>query len=196
MSFALNLSLIILVLLLIPTVYAGLIGAPYVPSFRAAFRRAFDRIKLGHGDLLVDLGAGDGKVLIEAARRGARAYGFELSPILWAVSSIRALGRRRVTVRWRNFLKQTLPPDTTVVFIFLLPDHMAKIQAYLSRQHLPRAKYCLVYAFPFPGLTPREVIREPKCLPLYIYDFGAVAWKNDQTPMTNDHSNPKAPMTK
>ncbi|PIT98206.1 MAG: hypothetical protein COT71_01920 [Candidatus Andersenbacteria bacterium CG10_big_fil_rev_8_21_14_0_10_54_11] len=174
-----NIASLLFLLALVPTAYAGLIGAPYAPTWNRAIRRGFARITLGPADHLVDLGAGDGRTLIAAASRGAAATGYELSPVLWGIAAIRSLRYRRVKVKWRNFYKQTLPPDTTVVFVFLMPDHMQQIRRVLSRQTLPRGRRCLVYAFPFSGIKPLEVIKEPNCLPLYVYDLAKLTMQGD-----------------
>lgn len=166
-----TLLVIIFLVLLIPTAYAGVIGAPYAPTFTPAIKQAFDYIKLGQEDTLIDLGAGDGRVLLAAARRGAASLGYELSPIMWAVVLLRTLGNKKIKIKLRNFYKQSLP-NATVIFAFLMPKNMPKVRQYLSKQTLPNGRYLLVYAFPLPPDTkPLHVIRVPKCAPLYIYDL-------------------------
>lgn len=164
--------LVIVLVLLIPTGYAGLIGAPYAPTFAAAYKRAFEYINLGSSDKIVDLGSGDGKVILEAARRGASGVGYELSPIFWIISSLRGMGKKGVSFQMKNFYKLELPSDTTVVFAFLMPEHMNEIKDLLAKQTLPRAKYFLAYAFPLPKeIEPLHVVHEPKTARLYIYDL-------------------------
>ncbi len=160
----------IFLLLLLPTAYAGMIGAPYAPTFTPAIKRALKKIKLGAGDTLIDLGAGDGKVLIQASKLGAAAIGYELSPIMWFIAWIRLLGHRRAKIYLRNFYNKKLP-DATVIFIFLMPDKMKRVHEYLKKQHLPNGKYVLVYSFPFPDIAPQEIIITPKCGKIYVYDF-------------------------
>ena len=154
-------------LALIPTAYAGLIGAPYAPTRLPVVVQAFKKLGIGTDDTVVDLGAGDGKILLEAKRRGARVVGYELSPIMWLVSRLRG-----VPVRYANFYKQQLPEKTTVVFAFLMPKTMKRIRRYLAEQHLPQAKYLLAYTFPLPQeVHPMTIIREDKCGPIYVYDL-------------------------
>lgn len=173
------------VAVLIPTAYAGKIGAPYAPTRIAVVRRAFNMLEVGEDDVLVDLGAGDGKIVLEAAHRGARAIGYELSPIMWFVSWLRtqipprrwnlgSLRRQRwqePVVRFGNFYKKKLPQDTTVIFAFLMPYSMAGLKEYLVSQRLPNAKVLLSYAFPLKDEESLTVVREKKCAPLYVYDL-------------------------
>jgi hypothetical protein len=184
------------VVLLIPTAYAGLIGAPYAPTRTAAIRKAFAAINIGPEDVVVDLGAGDGKVLLEAAARGAKAIGYELSPIMWTVALVRSIvfqllpsaimtpsespphlrGRKTlIRVRYGNFYKKTLPPETTIIFAFLMPDKMERLRQYIVKQSLPQGKFLLAYTFPFKDIPPLHVIREPKCGPVYVYELSSLS---------------------
>lgn len=156
--------------LLIPTAYAGMIGAPYAPTRLAVVKKAFDRLGLGAGDRLVDLGAGDGKIVLEAARRGATAVGWELSPILWLVAKVRTWRQRGAMIRYGNFYKQPLG-EATVVFAFLMPNNMPRVRAYVAGQRVPHGRYFLAYAFPLADEPPLQVVREKNCAPLYVYDL-------------------------
>ncbi len=103
-------------------VFFGLIilrGAPYVPSRSAYIAKAFtDLYLLSDRDVLVDLGSGDGIVLREAAKKGARAVGFELNPVLYMTA--RLLSRRQplVNVYLTDIWLTPLPGETTVVYFF------------------------------------------------------------------------------
>ncbi|MEX2054808.1 MAG: methyltransferase domain-containing protein [Candidatus Andersenbacteria bacterium] len=164
--------------LLIPTAYAGYIGAPYAPTRIAVVKKAFDFIDLGADDTLIDLGAGDGKIVREAAARGAKAIGFELSPIMWVIAWLRTRRYPQAHIRYRNFYKQPLE-EATVIFAFLMPKHMPEIRELLKQKPLSRAKFCLAYAFPFPDVVPFTVIQAPQCAPLYVYAMKDVASPNN-----------------
>lgn len=183
------LFLIIFIILLIPTAYAAYIGAPYVPVRRPALKKAFDKLQIGSQDTVVDLGAGDGGVLVEVARRGARAVGYELSPIMWAIAWVRLsifragktpgvngktpgveeARRRTPQIFLKNFYRQTLPPDTTIIYTFLMPQNLPRLVNYLATQKLPRAKYLLSYTFALPNTPPRDIIQTPAHGTIYVY---------------------------
>lgn len=166
-------SLIVLLLLLplIPTAYAGIIGAPYMPTRIAPVRKAFEQFSVGEGDVLLDIGAGDGKILRAAAERGAQAIGYELSPILWVVAKVRTWKNTRIRVRYKNFFKAKLPSDTTIVFAFLMPEKMPKVRRFLRKQTLPKGKYFMSYMFPFKDVVPLRIIQAPKAGAVYIYNL-------------------------
>lgn len=161
------------VALLIPTAYAAKIGAPYAPTRLKVVRKAFKQFGVGSDDVLVDLGVGDGSILREAASLGAKAYGYELSPIMWAIAWLRLLRYKQAKVYYANFYKKDLT-DATVIFSFLMPNNMPRVKSYLLKQALPNTRYFMSYAFPLPDDEPLTVVREDKCAPLYIYDMQAL----------------------
>lgn len=174
-------SLIILILLipLIPTAYAGYIGAPWVPTRRRAIEKAFKQIKLSPEDTVIDLGSGDGSVLFEAAKSGAKSIGYELSPFMWAIASLRKVISNLTIIQFnnpapkiflRNFYKQDLPQSTTVIFVFLMPANMPRLKEYLRSQNLPNLKTVLAYTFPFKDIPPKGVVNTRDCGNIYIYD--------------------------
>lgn len=156
---------------LIPTAYAGVIGAPWAPTRMASVKKAFDNIEIGEKDLVVDLGAGDGAIMLEATKRGARAIGYELSPIMWIVACIRTMTQQKARILYGNFFKKELPEDTTLVFLFLMPKHMNKVGEYLSSQKITNKTLVLSYAFPFQEIKALHTYREKKCAPLYLYEM-------------------------
>lgn len=77
-----NLLLVIVIVYLVIFVYKTKTGSPYVPSTDKHIKRALKYIK--KGDVVYDLGAGDGRVLIEALKGGAgKAKGWEIEPHVW-----------------------------------------------------------------------------------------------------------------
>lgn len=94
-------------------------GAPYVPSKPKEVKQALTKLyRLSDRDVLVDIGSGDGLVLRAASRRGARAVGYEIHPILVLVARWLSRGDKKVEVRWANFWRRPLPDDVTVVYTF------------------------------------------------------------------------------
>lgn len=110
-------------------------GAPYVPSRRRDVERVFaDLYAVGSSDRLVDIGSGDGVVLRAAARRGARALGYELNPILVLLSRWLSRHQPTVEVRLADAWLVDLPKDTTVVYIFSTSRDIEKVGRWLDGQ--------------------------------------------------------------
>ena len=95
-------------------------GAPYVPTHASSLNVLFDELApLTKSDLLVDIGSGDGIVLRAAAKRGARAVGYELNPVLVVISRLLALRYGgRVETRLADFWRVKFPEGTTIVYTF------------------------------------------------------------------------------
>ena len=53
---------------------------PYVPTPQDVVERMLDMANIKPGEYLIDLGSGDGRIVVTAAQRGARAYGVDLNP--------------------------------------------------------------------------------------------------------------------
>ena len=131
-------------------------GAPYVPSKRREIREAFTTLySLSDKDVLVDIGAGDGIVLREASRVGAKAIGFEINPALVVLAKWLSRKEKNVSVRLANFWHTPLPDDTTVVYVFGdgrdIGNIYRRVQAEASR--LERHLMLVSYGFDIKGVS-------------------------------------------
>src|SRR5829696_1490486 len=75
---------------------------PYEPTPRAVVQAMLDLAEVRPGDVVYDLGCGDGRIVIEAAKRGARGVGVDLDParVREATANARAAGvEDRVEIR-------------------------------------------------------------------------------------------------
>lgn len=134
-------------------------GAPYVPTKATDVEALFTLLKLKPEDVIVDLGSGDGRLLLAAAKHGVHAVGYELNPFLVAVSWVRLRQyRSHVQVRWRDFWITSLPKRTKVVFVFLGTPYMKKLDRYLRRQTetLGHDIQLVSYGVPVPGRQPDQ----------------------------------------
>lgn len=82
------------------------LGAPYLPSSTRSFRAVLDNIpELSQTGLkMVDIGSGDGRLVLEASRRGYKAMGIELNPWLVLGSRLR-LATSGSKIIWANAWK-------------------------------------------------------------------------------------------
>lgn len=94
-------------------------------------------------DVIYDLGSGDGRILIAAARdRGARGVGLEIDPALVAESTERAqrLGLAdRLSFRQQDLFEADLTP-ATVVTLYLSPDLNRRLRPKLLSELRPGAR--------------------------------------------------------
>lgn len=109
--------------------YTPSVGQPgkdviWVPTSQALVDRMLDMAKLTPKDRLVDLGSGDGRTVITAAKRGATARGIEFNPEMVALSKRAAEAEGvagRATFEQADIFKSDFS-NATVVTLFLLPD--------------------------------------------------------------------------
>ncbi len=145
-------------------------GAPYVPSHKKQLKKAFrDLYPLSSKDTLVDLGSGDGIVLREARRKGARAIGYELNPILVGVSRLLSWNDNRIRVFVKDYLRvSTLSPEATVVYAFTTSRSIEAIDHKCLEWRKARNEplYFISYGF---TLADKKALRSVGPMHLYLY---------------------------
>ncbi len=103
---------------------AGNLDVPFVPTNQPTVEAMLHIANVGPNDFVIDLGSGDGRILITAARkRGARGFGVDLDPqrVKESIANAREAGvADRVQFHQRN-LFDTKIGEATVLTMYLLP---------------------------------------------------------------------------
>ena len=150
--FFIALFIIGLLWILIPAMY----GLPSRPTHPDRIRAALRLADLKPGDTLYDLGSGDGRVLVIAAKEfGARSVGVEIGPAQRLVSRVAALYngvRDRVRVEAGNFYRSDVS-KADVVFIYATSTEVAKLASHLEKQMKPGSRVVSISA-DFPEWEP------------------------------------------
>lgn len=104
----------------------------WVPTPDEVVQAMLDMAKVTRRDYVVDLGSGDGKIAIAAARRGARALGIEYNPDMVALSRRNAqrAGVKNVTFVQGDIFESDFR-DADVVTLYLLPSLNEKLRPIL-----------------------------------------------------------------
>jgi SAM-dependent methyltransferase len=130
-------------------------------------RKMLTLAEVGPGDLVYDLGCGDGRMIVTAARRyGARAVGIEIDPLryVWCQLLITVLGLRdRVRIVYGDFFSQDLS-EADVVTCYLLQSTNNELEGKFKRELAPGTRV-VSNTFTFPGL-PR--VRQDGDASLYL----------------------------
>ena len=126
-----------------------LVGAPYLPTLGPQVKAALDLAGLKAGDTLVELGSGDGRVVVAAARQGLKVVAYELNPFLVAISWLRTRRYRyQVQIIWGDFW-QAKWPAADAIFTFLLPKYMPKLnKKVIQYKHKPVKLVSFAFAIP------------------------------------------------
>ena len=115
----------------------GLAGLPWRPTSSARIRKALEVARLQPGETIYDLGSGDGRVLVMAAREfQARAVGVEISPIYCLVGRFSAQMHGLeglVRVVHGDFFTTDLS-GADVVFAYMTSRQAARLKPVLDRQ--------------------------------------------------------------
>jgi SAM-dependent methyltransferase len=144
-------------------------GAPYVPSRKRELTEAFEQLyPLSHKDTLIDIGSGDGIVLREAAKYGAKAIGYELNPILVLIARFLSRKQPLVAVYLADFWLVKLPKETTVVYVFGESRDIAKMAKKVESEagRLRKRLTLISYGIAVPGVEPIKKVGA-----YYLYQF-------------------------
>lgn len=148
----LNVIFILLFLVLLCFAFVVAFGAPYVPTMRRQVETAFDLLELQPGQRLIELGCGDGKLLLAAAKRGIFVTGYELNPILVAICWLRTRRYRKlVRLKMADFWRADWP-EADAIFGFILPKLMPKLDRKIITDKRAPLKVAS-FAFEIPGRT-------------------------------------------
>jgi SAM-dependent methyltransferase len=149
---AILLFVIGLLWILVPAFY----GLPPVPTGLSRIRKALKLVNLQPDEVVYDLGSGDGRVLIIAAREfGAQAVGIEIGPVQRAFSRVNALRNRiqhKVRVEAGDFYQADLSA-ADVVFVYATSKEVTKLAAHLEKQMKPGSRLVSISA-DFPEWEP------------------------------------------
>jgi SAM-dependent methyltransferase len=141
------------IILILAYGFVLLFGAPYFPSLKPHIKAALGLLDLKDGQVVYDLGCGDGRFLRAAAKAGYQAVGYELNPFMFLVSwiSTRRYGQR-IKVRWGNFWKADIS-TADAVFVFLLDKYMRQLDDKLQKEAKKGLKLAS-HTFKIPGKKP------------------------------------------
>ncbi len=161
---------------------------PFIPTPIKVIEAALDLAKVGPGDLVYDLGSGDGRVVVLAAKlRGARAIGVEIDPALVILSEMKVKEEGledKVKILQKDFRKVDVS-EATVLYLYIYYDVIKNYLMDKLYQLKPGARV-VTLEIPVPGWMPvakRGVQDENGVVrTLYLYIKGISepeAWVND-----------------
>jgi len=151
--------------------------APYIPAPQTVVEKMLEAARVKPGDVVYDLGSGDGRIVIAAAQKfGARAVGVEIRPDLCrkAVERIKSLGLEdRVSMVEGSALRVDLSP-ANVVTMYLLTSSNERLKPNLEK-YLKRGSRVVSNEFPIRGWKPVETVHVKTGAmdhTIYVYEIG------------------------
>jgi 16S rRNA A1518/A1519 N6-dimethyltransferase RsmA/KsgA/DIM1 with predicted DNA glycosylase/AP lyase activity len=156
---------LVIALILLLSLTGFFLGAPYLPTLGKQVNAIFSLAEMKRGQTLIELGCGDGRVLVEAAKRGINSVGYEINPILFIIALLRSKKYKgRIKVVCGNYWQKEWP-KADVIFVFLIGRYMGKLDKYVKLY--PHKPVKLVsFAFKLPD---RQISKQQENLYLYEY---------------------------
>jgi len=131
----------------------------FVPTRELVIEAMLNAAKVGPNDVVYDLGCGDGRIVVAAAKRGARAVGIDIDPerIKEANANAAANGvTGRVQFRQEDLFEADIR-EATVVTLYLLPSLNVKLRPRLMEQLKPGTRI-VSHDFDMGDWAPEETI--------------------------------------
>ena len=131
---------VVAITFLIWAAWSVIVGAPWVPTSKSKVRTMLEFANVEEGDTLYDLGSGDGRIIIMAAKDfGAKAIGIEADPIrsMWSKLMIRKHNlSKQVQVKRGNFFNFDIG-EASVVTLYLGVGANNKLREKLAQELKP-----------------------------------------------------------
>lgn len=161
-------SMILVAITIVSINWTTLMGAPYLPSTMRKVRRMLKLANIGPDDVVYDLGSGDGRIVIAAARLyGAQAVGVEVDPFRYGISQLLkyVFGvHRKVKFYRRDFFKVDLS-EATVVTSFLFTETNTRLLDKLADELKPGTRIISNH-FEFPNWLLVDEYKD-----VYVYEI-------------------------
>lgn len=160
----------IILILLITYAYGSWRGAPWVPSKKLDVERFVKLAQISEGEIVYDLGCGDGRILQAVVDAGGEARGFELSLLPYLIAKIKLFKKRKkCQIVYGDFWFKNLG-DADIVYIFLMPKIYEKLVIKFKTE-LKKGTKVVSYVWPLPGMEPIKIDKAEKYPPLYLYEI-------------------------
>jgi len=147
--------------------YAGVLAAPWFPTWLRDIERFLKLAEIKPGQKFYDLGCGDGKLVFAAAGSGAEAVGLEISLLPYLLAKSRSFYVSNSKIKFSNFWKADLS-DAEVVYIFLTPKVNPKAKEKLEHE-LKKGAKVIAYTWPIEGWQLTKIDTVPGQPPMYLY---------------------------
>jgi SAM-dependent methyltransferase len=149
--------------------------AVFVPTPDDVVAKMLELAQVAKSDVVYDLGSGDGRIVIAAARTcGCRAVGIEIDAGLLTLARERARAARveKLAAFRHDDLFEADFSDASVVALFILPGMMQKLLPKFD--NLKAGSRLVSHAFPIPGIIPTNVLHttsneDDVQRPVYLY---------------------------
>lgn len=146
-------------------IFPWFFGAPYEGTSKKKIKKIIRLAGIKKTDIAVDLGSGDGRLVIAMAKKGAEAHGYEINPLLVYLSrrKIKQAGlQKKAFIHWKSFWDVNLSKYNVIV-MFQFYTIMKKLQKKLGKE-AKKSSRIISYYWKFPDW---KIIRKIENIYLY-----------------------------
>jgi SAM-dependent methyltransferase len=134
----------------------------YVPTPQDVVEKMLELAEVKKGDLVYDLGCGDGRIVVTAAKKfGCKAVGFDIDPqrVRESLENVKKNGvEKLVQIKEADIFTLDLS-DANVITLYLLPDLNVRLIPQL--QKLKPGSRIVSHQFDMRGVKPKKVVQVP-----------------------------------
>lgn len=151
-------------------VYSSIMGAPYVPTKRKLIKLILKTSGLQKGQKFLDLGCGDGRVVLLAAKEfHADANGVDVNVFIILVAKLKAkLSKINATFFLENLFNFPLS-NFDVIYIFLFPEMISKLAGKIKKE-AKKGAVIISHGFKIDQLR-KYLIKTVKTVPFHTYFY-------------------------
>ena len=140
-----------MIILLSYGVYSFHVGAPFVPTGKKNVNAMLEMAELKDGETMLDLGSGDGRIVLASAKTGAHCIGIEINPILHTLAKIKSFYKRAKNVEFvRSNLWNYNLSKIDIMFLYFIPDKMERLNKKIISEMKPGSRI-VSHGFTFPN---------------------------------------------
>ncbi|TAK05264.1 hypothetical protein EPO33_04835 [Patescibacteria group bacterium] len=159
LDFVIILMVTLSVVLVVTAAFGLFVGVPFIRTPKHVVREMIRLAHLRGGEHVMDLGAGDGSILLAAKNThpSITAMGVELVPTVWLLGRLRiALSGHAITYLRRD-MRSVPVGNADVIFLYTFPHIMAYLEPKFEAELRP-GTVVISHAFAFPRRQPTEVV--------------------------------------
>jgi ubiquinone/menaquinone biosynthesis C-methylase UbiE len=134
----------------------------YVPSEQVVVQKMLEMAKLKKDDIVYDLGCGDGRIVVTAAKKfGCKGVGIDYDPerVKDSLETMKKAGvtKELVDIREGDALQVKDLEKATVIMLYMLPEFMEKLEPQMKKRLKPGTRI-VAHDYPFPNMDPDQTV--------------------------------------
>lgn len=148
-------TVLLLIIFILFNFFSFFQGAPFVPTTRTNLHDMIELANPKPNERVAEIGSGDGRIVLELAKKGAVVDGYEINPVLVLYSIVLIYKhhlQKNARIHWTSFWNVDFS-QFTLVTVYCLNTSMGRLEEKLMKE-LPKNARVVSNTFSFPGLKP------------------------------------------